>query len=64
MDAGSGGVKRDDGHCTVDGIRVPALAGSHFLAVENLFWTAKALGLHAEATLQVCVAEGVWLHYV
>ena len=64
MDAGSGVAPLDDGRCTVDGIRVPALAGSHFLAVENLFWTAKALGLHAEATLQVRGAEGVGLHAV
>ncbi|GAX79731.1 hypothetical protein CEUSTIGMA_g7172.t1 [Chlamydomonas eustigma] len=40
-----------NGRCQVDGVEVPAVTGT-FLAVENLFWTAKALGLHSEATLQ------------
>ena len=49
------GKGRRGSRCRVDGVEVPPLSGSRFLAVENLFWTAKALGLHQEATLQVSV---------
>eukprot|EP00798_Chlamydomonas_sp_ICE-L_P014093 gene14093-20046_t len=37
--------------CDMDGVRLPPLSGS-FVAMENFFWTAKALGMHNEATLQ------------
>lgn len=47
-----GSVNGDFERCLIDGVRVPELKGSHFLAVENLFWTARALGLRAEATLK------------
>ena len=54
-----GGARRDllsmargGARCRVDGVEVPPLHGLRFLAVENLYWTAKVLGLHQEATLQ------------
>jgi len=38
-------------HCSVAGVPMPPLSG-RFLAIENFFWTAKALGLHEQASLQ------------
>jgi hypothetical protein len=53
-DGATTGIVGVGDRCRVDGVEVPALTGA-FLAVENLFWTAKALGLHSEATLQVWI---------
>lgn len=36
----------------VDSVNIPDLTRAQFLAAENLYWTAKALGLHAEDNLQ------------
>mmetsp|Transcript_15444 Transcript_15444/g.41803 ORF Transcript_15444/g.41803 Transcript_15444/m.41803 type:complete len:288 (+) Transcript_15444:803-1666(+) len=35
----------------MDGVYVPPVAGTNFLAIENFFWTARALGLGPTATL-------------
>ena len=45
-------AEEDGDQCTVDGVKAPPLSGK-FLAVENLYWTTKALGiLHSDVTLQ------------
>lgn len=50
--AEAGGRGGQGSRCSMDGVDVPPLSGS-FLAVENLYWTAKALGLGQTASLQV-----------
>lgn len=44
--------------CTLGGVYLPPVRGTNFLAVENLFWTARALGLPELATLAEVAEAG------
>lgn len=59
-DGGHSGGEVGSGRCLIHGVMVPELTGSRFLAVENLFWTARALGLSTEATLKDLHDAGEW----
>ena len=46
--------------CLIPGMDLPELSGQEeFLAVENFYWTAKALELHEHASLQELYDAGI-----
>ncbi|GFH11940.1 uncharacterized protein HaLaN_07534 [Haematococcus lacustris] len=47
-----------DLQCSLGGVHLPPVTGTQFLAIENLYWTARALGLGPDASLHELQAAG------